>query len=692
MTDRNNRQSRHQPDRNAARRHRRLGFEPLEDRSLLSIVGWTPIPSVHPSLLGSIAEFHGDAYFAGGAGTGDVELWKSDGTLAGTVLVKDIRPGATGSYPQNLVNVNGTLFFTADDGAHGIELWKSDGTAAGTAMVKDILSGSGGSSPYRPANINDTLFFSVGGPGNPGLWKSDGTAAGTVLVKDIGPADPTYTAHFTNVNGKIFFPGIDSVGGIELWKSDGTTAGTARVADLTPGLRSSYPRYLTNVGGKLFFGAAVNGSYGIWKSDGTAQGTTLVKTFSSSDPQSPSHPSSLVAAGGQVYFTLPETASSTNVWRSDGTAQGTVKAGGAGASHDLVAVGNTIYFFDGPADNQQLWKIEPGAAPALVKSVGMLPFFLGPVAVDNRLYFTANDGTHGLEVWQSDGTALGTALTIDARPGADSSTPDRLANIGGKLFFVANDGTNGRVLWASVNANDAPQFTKGADQSVTNLVGSVSLGNWATGISAGPPSQAGQTLSFQLDIDNPQLFAVPPSIDASGRLTYTPAAGAVGTATISVTLHDSGGTDNGGSDTSPPQTFAITIRAPGPRHNLAMPLDVTGDGQIVPGDALYVINYLNSGGAGPTDNVAGPPYYDTSGDDFVAPNDALLIINYINQFGAKSGGGGEGESLPASNPSGSAASSGDKIASVPALASWQLLVLAGPGNIELPGGKRRWGP
>ena len=62
------------------------------------------------------------------------ELWKSDGTNAGTVLVKDISPDTYGyGYPDQLVNVNGTLFFTAADGANGRELWKTDGTAAGTA-------------------------------------------------------------------------------------------------------------------------------------------------------------------------------------------------------------------------------------------------------------------------------------------------------------------------------------------------------------------------------------------------------------------------------------------------------------------------------------------------------------------------------------------------------------------------------
>ena len=72
------------------------------------------------------------------------ELWKSDGTAAGTTLVKNIRPGSgTSSSPRELTNVNGTLFFVADDGVTGQELWKSDGTAAGTVLVRDIHPGSG---------------------------------------------------------------------------------------------------------------------------------------------------------------------------------------------------------------------------------------------------------------------------------------------------------------------------------------------------------------------------------------------------------------------------------------------------------------------------------------------------------------------------------------------------------------------
>jgi len=103
--------------------------------------------------------------FAAESSTGG-ELWKSDGTVAGTVLVKDIRPGIDGSFPGLLTKVNGLLYFTADDGATGRELWKSDGTSAGTVLVKDINPGGGSAFPSAFAgnpvfmtNVNGTLFF-----------------------------------------------------------------------------------------------------------------------------------------------------------------------------------------------------------------------------------------------------------------------------------------------------------------------------------------------------------------------------------------------------------------------------------------------------------------------------------------------------------------------------------------------------
>ena len=103
-------------------------------------------------------------------------------------MVKDVNTGASGSSPGAVTNVNGTLYFLANDSAHGSELWKSDGTTAGTVIVDDIDPGATSSFPFYLTNLNGTLYFQAShGTNGAELWKSDGTAAGTMMVKDIDP-------------------------------------------------------------------------------------------------------------------------------------------------------------------------------------------------------------------------------------------------------------------------------------------------------------------------------------------------------------------------------------------------------------------------------------------------------------------------------------------------------------------------
>lgn len=110
--------------------------------------------------------------------------------------------------------------------------------------------------------------------------------------------------------------------------------------------------------------------------------------------------------------------------------------------------------------------------------------------------------------------------------------------------------------------NDVPSFTKGADQTVAEDSGAHSVSSWATAISAGPADEAGQTVDFVIDSNsNAALFAVPPAVSSTGTLTYTPAADANGSATITLHSHDDGGVLNGGVDASATQTFTITVTA-----------------------------------------------------------------------------------------------------------------------------------
>jgi ELWxxDGT repeat protein len=277
-------------------------------------------------------------FFPANDGINGTELWKSDGTAAGTAIVKDINKRG-GSLPKELTNVDGTLFFTASDGTNGTELWKSDGTEADTVMVKDINERS--SFPHGLTNMKGTLFFTAkdSRSGNE-LWKSDGTEAGTIMVKDINTSGHSYPEmsgstnyYLTNVNGTLFFRASDGINGTELWKSDGTEAGTVMVKDIHKGMVNdtntsghSSPMHLTNVNGTLFFRASdgINGTE-LWKSDGTEAGTIMVKDINTRSSYADSYPRGLTNVNGTLFFKAYDGINGTVLMKSDGTPSGTIK-------------------------------------------------------------------------------------------------------------------------------------------------------------------------------------------------------------------------------------------------------------------------------------------------------------------------------------------------------------------------------
>jgi len=366
-------------------------------------------------------------YFTANDGMRGIELWKSDGTAAGTALVKDIIPGSTGSYPSKLTAVGGTLYFVASDNENGRSLWKTDGTAAGTVLVKAPSPDGGGAEPGSLTGVGNTLFFTAVDSKGLELWKSDGTSAGTVRVKDIDTraglgSTPT---NLTAVGGNLFFTATTGTKGTELWKSDGTAAGTVLVKDIIPGSAGSYPASLTNVNGKLFFTAYTHDfASELWKSDGTAAGTVVVKEIGSGPAGS--QPYELTNVDGTLYFTAEDGVHSRELWRSDGTAAGTtlVKDINSGTTRFYDYLGNP---YDVP--------------------IGSFPGQL--TSVNGALLFTADDGAHGRELWKSDGTASGTKLVKDIAPAAVTSPPYQLTNVNGLLFFTADTPATGRELWRS---------------------------------------------------------------------------------------------------------------------------------------------------------------------------------------------------------------------------------------------------
>ncbi len=275
----------------------------------------TSTPAGGSSFPLGLTDVGGTLYFSADDGTNGIELWRSDGTAAGTVLVKDINPGGGSSIPLELTDVGGTLYFRADDGTNGFELWRSDGTAAGTVLVKDINPAGGGSSPLGLTDVGGTLYFSANdGTNGIELWRSDGTAAGTVLVKDINPGGASSSpVELTDVGGTLYFRADDGTNGFELWRSDGSAAGTVLVKDINPAGGGSSPSFLTEVGGTLYF-RADDGTNGIelWRSDGTAAGTVLVEDINPGGFHS--SPDELTDVGGTLYFRANDGTNGAELW------------------------------------------------------------------------------------------------------------------------------------------------------------------------------------------------------------------------------------------------------------------------------------------------------------------------------------------------------------------------------------------
>jgi len=166
-----------------------------------------------------------------------------------------IRPGL--DWVSSLTVVGDTLFFVGSESPSGAELWKSDGTESGTVLVKDLWPGESSSDPSSLTNVNGTLFFSArDGTAGRELWKSDGSELGTVLVRDINPGrDDSYATALANVGGRLVFHACEPRSGCEVWQSDGTAEGTQPLADIIPGSSSSNPSDFTVARSLIYFSA-----------------------------------------------------------------------------------------------------------------------------------------------------------------------------------------------------------------------------------------------------------------------------------------------------------------------------------------------------------------------------------------------------------------------------------------------------
>lgn len=401
-------------------------------------------------------------FFAADDGTNGRQPWVTDGSLAGSHMVKPILP-STWPLMMDYTAVNDLLLFKANDFVTGWELWRSDGTAvgtypltathlltsggqvskfhvfqdrfffnsvgemwesdgtlAGTAKFVQLLI-SGGGEPELGANVGNLMFFSVDDFSMLGRepYVTDGTPGGTHLVADVFPGSNTSTGVSGIGLGNVYFwMANDGTHGSELWRSDGSMAGTSLVKDIRPGPFGSNPRDLAVSGGKLFFSAddGTNGKE-LWVSDGSDPGTVMVKDILPGTGFAPDHIRQLTDVNGTLFFIASDSSSVERIWKSDGTLAGTVQV-----------------------------------TPASVSIVDNL------FAVGNAAFFSAYGSSVGKELWRSDGTPLGTVPVFDLAPGSGWSSPGEFAVGPDRIYFAATEPVFGREVYSlQLCEQQAPQ-------------------------------------------------------------------------------------------------------------------------------------------------------------------------------------------------------------------------------------------
>ncbi|RYD25517.1 MAG: hypothetical protein EOP87_24280, partial [Verrucomicrobiaceae bacterium] len=337
---------------------------------------------------------------------------------------------------------DGVQYFVADDSVHGSELWRSDGTAAGTRMVKDMLPGVEGSRPQSLTVAHGAVWFTSATDSSSGskrkLWRTDGTEAGTRVVTTVGAGGAaSYMRLFGSADGSLHvnISGTSSIpdGLRGLWRTDGTAEGTVRLVE-----HSTEVSGVAEHGGWTYYSA-----YGsVWRTDGTPAGTTLVHTFTDGVRLIPVDGKLLaldlgtINPGGTRYGGLwhihaDATAELLRPFVSDGTA--------------ATSAGDLYFHVTFPAAEAGLWRSDGTAAGT--RHLRSLTISGGITEHQGKLHFCANDGIHGEEPWVSDGTAEGTRMLADLTGDSGGSSPTHFTPAGGKLFFAATTEAEGPQLY-----------------------------------------------------------------------------------------------------------------------------------------------------------------------------------------------------------------------------------------------------
>ncbi len=425
-------------------------------------------------------------------------LMVTDGTVAGTVAL-----GANTIDPLHMTSLGNRLLFTGVTPANGRELFISDGTSGGTVLLKELVTGTGGVQTNAVAKLTANGARLLLGTLDQ-LWISDGTSAGTIEISGAaiqGTGTINAIVPTTGLESVLSFAAGTSSGG-EPFYNRGTAVSTVALGNLRPDVGDSFPTPFQIINQRLIFGAQFPGQttnamslpltgagaredigdfsntdsgvhFGrLWfrnfssiaLTDGTALGTTLIEGVR---PETRG-PECVFERNGAAYFVGfdPSSSADVEIYRTDGTTVGTAPVTDLSTSssrgmiddcfpgfHQFAAAGSGIAFVSfNTTVGSELSFLDANDDVTLVADIRSGPASSDPgdlVTIGSRVIFDADDGIFGREVWVSDGSGQGTFRLADINPGVAASAPRDFTREGNRLFFTAEEPTTGRELYVT---------------------------------------------------------------------------------------------------------------------------------------------------------------------------------------------------------------------------------------------------
>lgn len=287
----------------------------------------------------------------------DCKFYHFDGTDTNVILDKG--PFCSGQDPFVLGENDQYTFFSNCNNSEGCELWRTDGTAIGTHLVKDINPGSSSTRFIGdiPKINNKFIFQATTSQNGLELWTSDGTEIGTQMLFDINPgSSSSYISQFVKLNSnKLLFVTENLTLGRELWITDGTTNGTKNVAEILPGNGYSNIFNLTVLGSFCYFSGYNGSSYNLYKTDGLT--IEIIKpNFNVNE---------MIVFDNKLIFRalMPNSTTDRELWISDGTVEGTKilaninKYGSSSPSNFFIADNNLFFYADDGIHGSEMYFI-----------------------------------------------------------------------------------------------------------------------------------------------------------------------------------------------------------------------------------------------------------------------------------------------------------------------------------------------